>query len=197
MLVSKTRFSIPICTAIPGGTYRSAKLPVCGPLAIGRYCQNQSSMVDFGRRWSIEGEIDRQRLIEGEKGKKKKKKRRRTPRVVLACALTRGRFDHSAPASAPVTGMKQSAAPAPAPASQHSTAHAKAPLSFPAPLSATKHSLAPHGNRNPPMPASHKPPASPSPEAQSPSESLTNNKSPDKAPSNLLAPYSCKFIFQL
>ncbi|CAL9782481.1 unnamed protein product [Musa acuminata subsp. burmannicoides] len=98
--------------------------------------------------------------------------------------------DHLAPASAPVTGMKQSAAPAPAPASQHSTARTKTPLSSAAPSSTTKNLLAPHGNQNPPTPASHMPPVSPSPEAQSPSESSRNNKSPDKAPPNLLASYS-------
>ncbi|RWW12535.1 hypothetical protein BHE74_00048258 [Ensete ventricosum] len=60
-----------------GGTYRSARLPTCGPPAIGRYHQNRSSTVGFGRRWSIEGEINNRWSIEGEKGKKKKKRRRR------------------------------------------------------------------------------------------------------------------------
>ncbi|RWW28037.1 hypothetical protein GW17_00007512 [Ensete ventricosum] len=52
--------------------YRYADRPL-----LGGYCQNRLSVVNFGRRWSIEGEIDRRRLIEGEKGKKKKKKRKR------------------------------------------------------------------------------------------------------------------------
>ncbi|RWV96820.1 hypothetical protein BHE74_00050586 [Ensete ventricosum] len=50
-----------------GGTYRSTRLPVYGPLATEQYRQNRPSAVDFSRRWSIEGE----------KGKKKKKKRKR------------------------------------------------------------------------------------------------------------------------
>ncbi|RZS20586.1 hypothetical protein BHM03_00053118, partial [Ensete ventricosum] len=51
----------------------------------------RSISVDFGHRRSIEGGIDRQRSIEGEKGKKKKRKRRkkkkrrrRVPLAVLA-----------------------------------------------------------------------------------------------------------------
>ncbi|RRT71058.1 hypothetical protein B296_00029826 [Ensete ventricosum] len=61
--------------------------------------------VDFGRRRSIEGEIDRRRLIEGEEGKKKKKwkirkkKRRRRKKYLLSprhprpCVVAaRGRF---------------------------------------------------------------------------------------------------------
>ncbi|RWW27194.1 hypothetical protein GW17_00008385 [Ensete ventricosum] len=39
--------------------------------------KNRPSAIDFNHRRSIEGEIDRRRSIEGEKGKKKKKKRRR------------------------------------------------------------------------------------------------------------------------
>ncbi|RWV78153.1 hypothetical protein GW17_00060924 [Ensete ventricosum] len=39
--------------------------------------KNRPSMVDFGHRRSIEGEIDHRRLIKGEKGKKKKRKRRK------------------------------------------------------------------------------------------------------------------------
>ncbi|RWW01070.1 hypothetical protein GW17_00035912 [Ensete ventricosum] len=65
------------------------------PPATGWYCQNRP----FGRRWSIEGEFNRRRLIEGEKGKKKKKRKRKKkkrrrkkktsfPRAILA----RGRF---------------------------------------------------------------------------------------------------------
>ncbi|RRT77947.1 hypothetical protein B296_00023801, partial [Ensete ventricosum] len=60
-----------------GGIYRFAMLPVCGPTTTRGYCQNRLSVVNFGRRRSIEGQIDRRRLIEGEKGKKKKKKRKR------------------------------------------------------------------------------------------------------------------------
>ncbi|RWW07657.1 hypothetical protein GW17_00028951 [Ensete ventricosum] len=59
----KPRFSI---RSVPPA-YRSARLSVCGPPAIGRYRQNRSSTVDFGHR----------RSIEGEKGKKKKRKRRK------------------------------------------------------------------------------------------------------------------------
>ncbi|RRT60052.1 hypothetical protein B296_00030684 [Ensete ventricosum] len=74
-----------------GGTYRSTRLPVCGPPATGRYHQNRSLTVDFDRRWSIEA-INHRWSIEGEKGKKKKKKRRRRkkktsfPRAILAHA---------------------------------------------------------------------------------------------------------------
>ncbi|RRT46795.1 hypothetical protein B296_00054225 [Ensete ventricosum] len=53
------------------------RLPVRGPPATRRYHQNRPLMVDFGHRQSIEGEIDRRRSIEGEKGKKKKKRKRR------------------------------------------------------------------------------------------------------------------------
>ncbi|RWV97261.1 hypothetical protein GW17_00039965 [Ensete ventricosum] len=48
-------------------TYQSVRLSVRGLLVTGWYRQNQPSVVDFGRR----------RSIEGEKGKKKKKKRKR------------------------------------------------------------------------------------------------------------------------
>ncbi|RWV95035.1 hypothetical protein GW17_00042377 [Ensete ventricosum] len=51
------------------GTYWSARLSVRGPPATGWY--------DFDRRRLIEGEIDRQLSIVGEKGKKKKRKRRK------------------------------------------------------------------------------------------------------------------------
>ncbi|RWW78402.1 hypothetical protein BHE74_00013375, partial [Ensete ventricosum] len=53
----------------------------------------QTSVVDFSHQQSIDGEIDRRRSIEGEKGKKKKKRKRRKkkkrihtsfPRAVLA-----------------------------------------------------------------------------------------------------------------
>ncbi|RWW05402.1 hypothetical protein GW17_00031324 [Ensete ventricosum] len=43
----------------------------------GGSAKNRPSTVDFGRRGSIEGEIDRGRSIEREKGKKKKKRKRR------------------------------------------------------------------------------------------------------------------------
>ncbi|RWW09616.1 hypothetical protein GW17_00026885 [Ensete ventricosum] len=65
-------------------------IPVRGPPTIGGYRQNRPSAIDFGRRRSIKGEIDRRRSIEGEKGKKKKRKRRKNkkevPHVVLARA---------------------------------------------------------------------------------------------------------------
>ncbi|RWW31148.1 hypothetical protein GW17_00004238 [Ensete ventricosum] len=54
--------------------------------------KNQLSAVDFDRRRSIEGEIDRRRLIEREKGKKKKKrkkkktKEKRRKRILIARA---------------------------------------------------------------------------------------------------------------
>ncbi|RZR77070.1 hypothetical protein BHM03_00002046 [Ensete ventricosum] len=75
------------------GTYRSARLLVCGSAATRRYRQNQPSTIDFGRRRLIEGEFDRRRSIEGEKGKKKKKRKRRKkktsfPRAILARALS-------------------------------------------------------------------------------------------------------------
>ncbi|RWV80578.1 hypothetical protein GW17_00058125 [Ensete ventricosum] len=72
--------------------YQSVRLLVRGPPATGWYHQNRPSAVDFGCWRSIEGEIDRRRSVEGEKGKKKKKRkrrkkkrRRRIPRAVLAC----------------------------------------------------------------------------------------------------------------
>ncbi|RWW27213.1 hypothetical protein GW17_00008366 [Ensete ventricosum] len=52
---------------VSGGTYQSARLPVRGPPATGRYRQNRPSVVDFGHH----------RSIEGEKGQKKKKRKRR------------------------------------------------------------------------------------------------------------------------
>ncbi|RWW20251.1 hypothetical protein GW17_00015654 [Ensete ventricosum] len=75
------------------GTYRSARLLVCGSAATRRYRQNQPSTIDFGRRRLIEGEFDHRRSIEGEKGKKKKKRKRRKkktsfPRAILARALS-------------------------------------------------------------------------------------------------------------
>ncbi|RWW24199.1 hypothetical protein GW17_00011525 [Ensete ventricosum] len=77
-----------------GYTYRSARLSVHRPFAIG------TTKID--RRRPIEGEIDRRRSIEEEKGKKKKKRKRRKrkkrrrrkkyllPRAVAALAC--GRF---------------------------------------------------------------------------------------------------------
>ncbi|RWW13427.1 hypothetical protein GW17_00022853 [Ensete ventricosum] len=88
--------SVPLGT---GDGYRSARLTVRGPLATGRYRQNRSSVVDFGCRRSIEGEIDRWRSIEGEKGKKKKRKRRKNKEEDLLspcrrcpCVVLHGRF---------------------------------------------------------------------------------------------------------
>ncbi|RWV92972.1 hypothetical protein GW17_00044603 [Ensete ventricosum] len=60
-----------------GDTYQSVRLLVRRPADTKRYRQNRPSAVDFERRQSIEGEIDRRRLIEGEKGKKKKRQRRK------------------------------------------------------------------------------------------------------------------------
>ncbi|RRT44724.1 hypothetical protein B296_00054281, partial [Ensete ventricosum] len=72
--------SVPLST---GGTYWYADRPLLGGIAI------------INRRWSIEGEIEHRRSIEGEKGKKKKKRKRRKkkeeeiiPHAVLACALS-------------------------------------------------------------------------------------------------------------
>ncbi|RWW20487.1 hypothetical protein GW17_00015405 [Ensete ventricosum] len=64
-----------------GGTYWSARLPVRGQSAIGRF--HQKSTVDdrlkgeIDRRRSIEGEIDHRRSIEREKGRKKKKRKKK------------------------------------------------------------------------------------------------------------------------
>ncbi|RZR72478.1 hypothetical protein BHM03_00013841, partial [Ensete ventricosum] len=66
----RPRFPYRFVPLVPGGTYRSARLPVRGPPTIGRYRQNPLSVVVFGRR----------RSIEGEKGKKKKKKKKRKRR---------------------------------------------------------------------------------------------------------------------
>ncbi|RWW26678.1 hypothetical protein GW17_00008925 [Ensete ventricosum] len=72
--------SVPLST---GGTYWYADRPLLGGIAI------------INRRWSIDGEIEHRRSIEGEKGKKKKKRKRRKkkeeeiiPHAVLACALS-------------------------------------------------------------------------------------------------------------
>ncbi|RZS12605.1 hypothetical protein BHM03_00044072 [Ensete ventricosum] len=85
-LVVRARFSIPICTAVPGDTYRSARLLVRGPPATGRYRQNRPPP-----KSTVGGRFGHRRSIEGEKGKKKKRKRRkkkkrrrRIPRTVLA-----------------------------------------------------------------------------------------------------------------
>ncbi|RWW46678.1 hypothetical protein BHE74_00047380, partial [Ensete ventricosum] len=43
-----------------GGMYQSARFSVRELPAIGRYRQNRPSVVDFGRRRLIEGQIDRQ-----------------------------------------------------------------------------------------------------------------------------------------
>ncbi|RWV93356.1 hypothetical protein GW17_00044192 [Ensete ventricosum] len=60
--------------------YRSARLPVHGPPAIGRYRQNRPLAVDFGRRRSIEGEKGKKK-----RKRRKKKKSRRIPRASLSC----------------------------------------------------------------------------------------------------------------
>ncbi|RWV81316.1 hypothetical protein GW17_00057276 [Ensete ventricosum] len=62
-----------------GGTYRSARLSVHRPSAIGWYSQNRPSAIDFDRWWLIEGEIDRRRSISavGSRLREKKKKRKR------------------------------------------------------------------------------------------------------------------------
>ncbi|RWW89554.1 hypothetical protein BHE74_00001495 [Ensete ventricosum] len=79
--MTMARFFIPICTAHIGRYIPAARLLVRGPSVIGRYHQNRSSAVDFGRRRSIEGEKGKNK----KKRKKRKKKRRgRIPRVVLA-----------------------------------------------------------------------------------------------------------------
>ncbi|RZS14788.1 hypothetical protein BHM03_00046526, partial [Ensete ventricosum] len=82
-------FSYRSVPPISSGTYQSAKLPVRGPPAIGRYRQNRPSVVDFGHWRPIEGEIDRRWSIEGEKGKKKKRKRRKKKkrRRRIPCAV--------------------------------------------------------------------------------------------------------------
>ncbi|RRT45397.1 hypothetical protein B296_00055169, partial [Ensete ventricosum] len=56
-------------------SYRYADRPLLGGTT-----KNQSSAVDFDRQRPIKGEIDRRRLIEGEKGKKKKKKKKKKKR---------------------------------------------------------------------------------------------------------------------
>ncbi|RWW31469.1 hypothetical protein GW17_00003907 [Ensete ventricosum] len=85
-----------------GGTYQSARLPVRGLPATGRYCQK--STID-GR---FSGEIG---LIEGEKGKKKKRKRRKNKRRRIKPSTVLARTP-SPPASRPraVTGRTPSPA---------------------------------------------------------------------------------------
>ncbi|RWW65954.1 hypothetical protein BHE74_00026708 [Ensete ventricosum] len=64
-----------------GGTYRSARVPVCRPPATERF--HQKSAVgdrlkgEIDRRRLIEGEIDYRRSIEREKGRKKKKRKKK------------------------------------------------------------------------------------------------------------------------
>ncbi|RWW31059.1 hypothetical protein GW17_00004327 [Ensete ventricosum] len=71
------------------------RLSVRGPLATERF--RQKSIVGGRFRWSIEGEIDRRRSIEGEKGKKEKRTKRKEeylfPRAILvgASSLLAGR----------------------------------------------------------------------------------------------------------
>ncbi|RWW58516.1 hypothetical protein BHE74_00034601 [Ensete ventricosum] len=69
-----------------GGTYQPIGLLVCGLLAIGWYRENRPSMVDFGRRRSIERKEERRR-----RGKEEKKKEERStsfPHAVLTRALS-------------------------------------------------------------------------------------------------------------
>ncbi|RZS06736.1 hypothetical protein BHM03_00037448 [Ensete ventricosum] len=65
--------------------YQSARLPVHGPPAIGRYRQNRPLAVDFGRRRSIEGEKGKKKRKRRKKKeeRRKKKKSRRIPRAIL------------------------------------------------------------------------------------------------------------------
>ncbi|RWW58826.1 hypothetical protein BHE74_00034274, partial [Ensete ventricosum] len=65
-----------------GGTYRSARLPVCRPPTTGRYRQNRPSAIDFDRRRSIEGKEER---------RKKKKRRRKPPFPELSSPASRCR----------------------------------------------------------------------------------------------------------
>ncbi|RZR76997.1 hypothetical protein BHM03_00001928 [Ensete ventricosum] len=66
-------------------------LSIRGPTAIGQYRQNRSLVVDFGRRWPIEGEIDcrqsnlvvggrlrEKSTVNGQLREKKKRRRRKT-----------------------------------------------------------------------------------------------------------------------
>ncbi|RZS01686.1 hypothetical protein BHM03_00031594 [Ensete ventricosum] len=106
-----------------GNTYRSARLPVRGPLATERF--RQKSTVDgrlkgeIDRRRSTEGDINRRRLIEREKGRKKKKRKKKKrkrkeekkntycPRAVLTRAsslLARRRRPRVAGALSPTRG---------------------------------------------------------------------------------------------
>ncbi|RWW23242.1 hypothetical protein GW17_00012521 [Ensete ventricosum] len=96
----------PICTSPIADWY--ANRPLSGGTAkIGRRQlilavndRFRLSTVDFDRRRSIEGEIDRQRLIEEEKGKKKKRKRRKKKkrRISTSCR-PRLRVTRGSPAS--------------------------------------------------------------------------------------------------
>ncbi|RWW44418.1 hypothetical protein BHE74_00049811, partial [Ensete ventricosum] len=64
-----------------GGTYLSARLPVRAPPATGRFHQKST----VGDRF--QGEIDRRRSIEQEKGRKKKrKKKKRREKIPIARA---------------------------------------------------------------------------------------------------------------
>ncbi|RRT60210.1 hypothetical protein B296_00036326, partial [Ensete ventricosum] len=64
-----------------GGTYLSARLPVCGLPATGRYPPK----------------VDRRRPIEGEKGKKKKRKRKKKKRRRKPSASPCPRTDVASP----------------------------------------------------------------------------------------------------
>ncbi|RWW05578.1 hypothetical protein GW17_00031139 [Ensete ventricosum] len=91
-----------------GGTYRSARLPVRGPPATGRF--HKKSTVS-GR---LKGEIDRRWSVEREKGtkkkrKKKKKKEKRRKRIPIARARSspvRRRRPRVAGALSPVRGER-------------------------------------------------------------------------------------------
>ncbi|RRT74766.1 hypothetical protein B296_00003709 [Ensete ventricosum] len=69
-------------TGPPG--YRYADCPL--PSAI---WPKRPSTIDFDRRRSIEGDIERQQSIEGEKGKKKKKRGRRKKNLVSSLPVRR------------------------------------------------------------------------------------------------------------
>ncbi|RWV86031.1 hypothetical protein GW17_00052121 [Ensete ventricosum] len=80
-----------------GGTYQSTRLPVRGLPATERFSQKSTSVVDFGRRWSIEGRnrslkstgrLSEKKEEEEEKEEKKRKEKKKTYhlREVLARA---------------------------------------------------------------------------------------------------------------
>ncbi|RWW55204.1 hypothetical protein BHE74_00038172, partial [Ensete ventricosum] len=86
----RVKVSIPICTAHTG---RYVSIRQVTGMRTARYRAVPPKSTISGRFWPSVVDFDRQRLIEGEKGKKKKKKkkrkrrkkrRRRIPRAVLA-----------------------------------------------------------------------------------------------------------------